>query len=135
MISYNQKLLARKKNTMLLIPEECILMVVCNKNNLRASIIHPYTRGVLYWVTSGKKGFISRKKMTSNSAKEIGLDCAQFLLKHKVNTLSIHMQGQKHVIDEIIIECVQASECKVSSLVDVTPLQFAGCRAKKTPTR
>ena len=82
------------------------------------------------WSSAGHMGFKGSRKSTPYAAQMAAEDAGKKAQEHGVKTLEVNVSGPGSG-RETAIRSLQAAGLEVSSISDVTPQPFNGCRPPK----
>ena len=98
-------------------------------NNTIVSITDP-TGAVISWASSGEVGFKGSRKSTPFAAQMAAENAARKAMDHGMKKVDVFVKGPGSG-RETAIRSLQAAGLEVSSISDVTPQPFNGCRPPK----
>ncbi len=85
---------------------------------------------VISWASAGKMGFKGSKKNTPYAAQMAAANCAKAAHELGLKKVSVYVKGPG-VGREAAIRTIQDSGIEVTTIKDVTPLPYNGCRPPK----
>ncbi|MBP3948596.1 MULTISPECIES: 30S ribosomal protein S11 [unclassified Corynebacterium] len=98
-------------------------------NNTIVSITDP-NGAVISWASSGHVGFKGSRKSTPFAAQMAAENAARKAMDHGMKKVDVFVKGPGSG-RETAIRSIQAAGLEVSSISDVTPQPFNGCRPPK----
>ena len=98
-------------------------------NNTIVSITDPQGN-VISWASSGHVGFKGSRKSTPLAAQMAAENAARKAMDHGMKKVDVFVKGPGSG-RETAIRSIQAAGLEVSSISDVTPQPFNGCRPPK----
>jgi len=98
-------------------------------NNTIVSITDP-NGAVISWASSGHVGFKGSRKSTPFAAQMAAESAARKAMDHGMKKVDVFVKGPGSG-RETAIRSIQAAGLEVSSISDVTPQPFNGCRPPK----
>ena len=98
-------------------------------NNTIVSITDP-SGAVISWASSGHVGFKGSRKSTPFAAQLAAENAARKAMDHGMKKVDVFVKGPGSG-RETAIRSLQAAGLEVSSISDVTPQPFNGCRPPK----
>ena len=98
-------------------------------NNTIVSITDPQGN-VISWASSGHVGFKGSRKSTPFAAQMAAENAARKAMDHGMKKVDVFVKGPGSG-RETAIRSIQAAGLEVSSISDVTPQPFNGCRPAK----
>jgi len=98
-------------------------------NNTIVSITDP-NGAVISWASSGHVGFKGSRKSTPFAAQMAAENAARKAMDHGMKKVDVFVKGPGSG-RETAIRSLQAAGLEVSSISDVTPQPFNGCRPPK----
>ena len=98
-------------------------------NNTIVSITDP-KGAVISWASSGHVGFKGSRKSTPFAAQMAAENAARKAMDHGMKKVDVFVKGPGSG-RETAIRSIQATGLEVSSISDVTPQPFNGCRPPK----
>ena len=106
-----------------------IAHVLATFNNTVVSITDP-KGNVIAWSSAGKMGFRGSKKSTAYVAQVVAQDACRQAMAHGVKEVEVRLKGPG-TGRESAVRALQAVGLEVSTIRDVTPVPFNGCRMRK----
>ncbi|NBS54558.1 30S ribosomal protein S11 [bacterium] len=85
---------------------------------------------VIAWSSAGKMGFRGSKKSTAYVAQVVAQDACRQAMAHGVKEVEVRLKGPG-TGRESAVRALQAVGLEVSTIRDVTPVPFNGCRMRK----
>jgi small subunit ribosomal protein S11 len=85
---------------------------------------------VIGWSSSGKMGFRGSRKSTAYAAQLVAQDACRQAMAHGVKEVEVRLKGPG-TGRESAVRALQAVGLEVSTIRDVTPVPFNGCRMRK----
>jgi small subunit ribosomal protein S11 len=85
---------------------------------------------VLGWSSAGKCGFRGSKKSTAYVAQVIAQDATRQAMAHGLKEVEVRMKGPG-TGREAAVRALQSMGLEITSIRDVTPVPFNGCRLRK----
>lgn len=98
-------------------------------NNTIISITDPQGN-VVSWASAGTSGFKGSRKSTPYAAQLAAQNAARAAQEHGVRELDVYVKGPGPG-REAAIRSLQASDMKLTSITDKTPIPHNGCRPPK----
>lgn len=106
-----------------------IAHVLATFNNTVVSITDQ-KGNVIAWSSAGKMGFRGSKKSTAYVAQVVAQDACRQAMAHGVKEVEVRLKGPG-TGRESAVRALQAVGLEVSTIRDVTPVPFNGCRMRK----
>jgi len=103
--------------------------VLASFNNTVVSITDQ-KGNVIAWSSAGKMGFRGSKKSTAYVAQVVAQDACRQAMAHGVKEVEVRLKGPG-TGRESAVRALQAVGLEVSTIRDVTPVPFNGCRMRK----